>query len=93
MENGNNFNVKAGMEAQSGRFNIKVFGNQKGNTDTLQTNDNVNTTTYSLFSNFSFTMRKKWNYTASLSYNKSRLGFKRLSDETVPDQPFHLVMN
>lgn len=88
MENGNNFDVKAGIEAQSGRFNIKVFGNRNGNADTLQTNDDVNTTTYSLFSGVSFTIRKKWNYTASLSYNKSRLGFKRLSDETVRDQPF-----
>ncbi len=85
---GNSIDWQNGAELQSGNFNIKVLGNRKGNADTLQTNDDVQTTVYTIFSQIVFDMANKWSYSAGLSYNKSRIDFERLSDRPVVNQPF-----
>lgn len=87
-DNGNRLDWLAGSEVQAGKFNIKVFGNKAGNPDTVQTNDDVNTITYSVFSELSFSLCDNWYATASLSYNKTRVAFERLSDDPVLQQPF-----
>ncbi len=87
-ENSNRVGWLAGSEIQTGKFNIKVFGNKAGVPDTVQTNDNVNTTTYNVFSELSFSLRDSWYATASLSYNKTGVAFKRLSDDPPQGQPF-----
>ena len=86
--NGNRIDWQNGAELQSGNFNIKVLGNRKGVADTLQTNDDVQTTVYTIFSQLAFDMANKWSYSAGLSYNKSRISFERLSDLPVVNQPF-----
>ncbi len=87
-DNGNRIDWQNGAELQSGNFNIKVLGNRKGMADTLQTNDDVQTTVYNIFSQLVFDMANKWSYSAGLSYNKSRVAFERLSDNPVVNQPF-----
>lgn len=84
---GNSINWNTGVEAQSGHFNIRVNGNKSGVPDTLQTNDDVTTILYSIFTQAAFTTGFNWIYTASLSYNKSKIDFNRLSDEPPLNQP------
>ncbi|MGE9314595.1 TonB-dependent receptor plug domain-containing protein [Niabella sp. CJ426] len=86
--NGNRIDWQNGAELQSGNFNVKVLGNRNGTADTLQTNDDVQTTVYTIFSQLVFDMANKWSYSAGLSYNKSRIAFERLSDHPVLNQPF-----
>ncbi|MCH5717354.1 TonB-dependent receptor [Niabella hibiscisoli] len=87
-DNGNHIDWQNGAELQSGNFNIKVSGNKLGVADTLQTNDDVQTTVYSVFSQLVFATANKWSYSAGLSYNKNRIAFERLSDYPVLNQPF-----
>ncbi|MFT4094833.1 MAG: TonB-dependent receptor plug domain-containing protein [Niabella sp.] len=80
---------QSGGEIQTGRFNVKVFGNKEGNPDTLQTNDDVRTTLYTIFSQLNLTAKNsKWYGTIALSYNRNKIAFKRLSDTPVITQPF-----
>lgn len=85
---GNRINWENGAELQTGNFNIKVLGNRSGVADTLQTNDDVQTTVYTVFSQLMFDMANKWSYSAGLSYNRNRIAFERLSDRPVLQQPF-----
>lgn len=78
----------SGFEFQQGYFNIKVFNNKNGNADTVQTNDDVNTRLYSLFSQAIFSVSNKWFYTAGISFNKNQLNFSRLSSYPVSVQSF-----
>ena len=84
---GNAFDWSSGVEAQSGHFNIRVNGNKAGVPDTLQTNDDVTTVLYSLFTQASFAIQSDWTYTVGVSYNKSKIDFNRLSDEPPLNQP------
>ncbi|MCH5599426.1 TonB-dependent receptor [Niabella ginsengisoli] len=77
-----------GAEVQQGNFNIAVRGNRNGQPDTLQTNDDVNTLLYNLFTQATLSQSSKWFYTAGIGYNKSRLKFNRLSDTPGLQQPF-----
>ncbi len=86
--NGSSLDWQTGGELQSGLFNVKVFGNRAGVADSLQTNDDVNTVLYNVFSQAAFTTHTQWVFEAGLSYNKSRIAFKRLSDYPVFKQPF-----
>lgn len=88
MQQGHRIDWQSGAELQSGNFNIKVFSNRKGVADTLQTNDEVQTTVYTIFSQLVFDMAGRWSYSAGLSYNKSRIAFQRLTDSPVLNQPF-----
>ncbi|GAB3425476.1 TonB-dependent receptor [Niabella aquatica] len=87
LSGGHTINWNTGAEVQSGRFNIHVSGNKSGVPDTLQTNDNVSTVIYSLFTQASFTGWSDWVYTAGMSYNKSKIDFHRLSDVPALNQP------
>lgn len=69
----------AGGEFQQGYFNTQVAKNRNGNPDTLQTNDDINYTTYSLFVQGDINLNEKWIATAGLSLNKSKVSFRRLS--------------
>lgn len=88
LKNGDDVKGTIGLEIQGGNFNIRVTGNNKGVPDTIQTIDEVHTLAYSLFAQTTYTSRNKWIYTAGISYNKSRLGFTRLSDYPIVKQPF-----
>ncbi|HEY6504845.1 MAG TPA: TonB-dependent receptor [Chitinophagaceae bacterium] len=76
----------AGGEFQQGYFNTQVSKNRNGNPDTLQTNDDVNYTTYSIFLQADLNAHDKWLATAGMSINKSKVDFKRLSVYPVTSQ-------
>ncbi|HEY4155594.1 MAG TPA: TonB-dependent receptor, partial [Puia sp.] len=73
------FQLNAGGEAQKGFFKTEDFGNTGGSPDTVQTNDNINTWTYSLFAQADLEFARNWQVTAGASFNKSFIGIHRLS--------------
>ena len=69
----------AGGEAQKGFFQTQDYGNKNGSPDTLQTNDNINTWTYTFFAQADWYFAKGWQATAGVSYNEQFIGIKRIS--------------
>jgi iron complex outermembrane receptor protein len=80
------FQLVGGAEFQQGYFNTQVSKNKNGNPDTLQTNDDINYTTYSIFLQGDLNIHEKWIATAGMSINKSKVGFRRLSVYPVINQ-------
>lgn len=76
-----------GVEAQQGYSTIRVSNNKDGRPDTLQTDDDVTISTYSIFTQGMLSW-KRWNYTAGVSLNRSRLLFSRLNEYPVTEQVF-----
>lgn len=76
----------AGGEFQQGYFNTQVAKNRNGNPDTLQTNDDINYTTYSVFVQGDLDIDSEWLATVGVSLNKSKVGFRRLSVYPVVSQ-------
>jgi len=68
-----------GAEAQKGFFTTQDYGNNNGSPDTLQTNDNINTWTYTIFAQADLTFGKGWQASAGLSYNEAFIGIRRVS--------------
>jgi iron complex outermembrane receptor protein len=69
----------AGSEAQKGFFNTKTFVNKNGNPDSLLTDDDINTWTWSVFAQADWQLPHDWNITAGLSVNRFFTGITRLS--------------
>lgn len=76
----------AGAEIQQAYYNTQVSKNKAGNPDTLQTNDDINLTAYSVFTQVDLEFGKGWIITAGTSLNKSSLSIKRLNIYPVSDQ-------
>lgn len=89
--NGNRLDCYAGADLQLGNFQIKVNSNKKGIPDTLQSNDDVNAMTYSVFTQLVFSTSQRWTYTTSVSCNKSKTGVRRLNDNPMQKQPFSFI--
>jgi iron complex outermembrane receptor protein len=68
-----------GGEAQKGFFTTQDYGNNNGSPDTLQTNDNINTWTYTFFAQADLFFGKGWQVSAGLSYNDVFIGIDRIS--------------
>ncbi len=68
-----------GGEAQKGFFQTQDYGNNNGSPDTLQTNDNINTWTYTFFAQADLFFGKGWQVSAGLSYNDAFIGIRRIS--------------
>ena len=68
-----------GGEAQKGFFQTQDYGNKNGSPDTLQTNDNINSWTYTLFAQADVFLGKGWQATAGISYNEAFIGIQRIS--------------
>ncbi len=68
-----------GGEAQKGFFQTQDYGNTNGAPDTLQTNDNINTWTYTFFAQADLFFGKGWQASAGLSYNDAFVGIDRIS--------------
>jgi iron complex outermembrane receptor protein len=68
-----------GAEAQKGFFQTQDYGNNNGSPDTLQTNDNINTWTYTIFAQADVFFGNGWQASAGVSYNESFIGIKRIS--------------
>jgi iron complex outermembrane receptor protein len=69
----------AGGEYQKGDFNIRVFRNNKGNPDSLQTDDEVHNRQAALFAQAEFLFHQGWIVTAGMSLNHTKMRFTRLS--------------
>jgi iron complex outermembrane receptor protein len=76
----------AGGELQEGFFNTQVAKNKNGNPDTLQTNDDIRYSTYSIFTQGDITIKNNWIITAGASINKSKVDFTRLNKYPVFQQ-------
>jgi len=68
-----------GGEAQKGFFQTQDYGNNNGAPDTLQTNDNINAWTYTLFAQADLFFGKGWQASAGLSFNEAHIGINRIS--------------
>ncbi len=78
----NNFlQIVFGAEAQEGYFNTKDFGNVNGHPDTLQVNDNIRNSIYSLFVQADLKLANNWNITAGASSTQS---FIRITPLSIP---------
>ena len=73
----------AGAELQKGFFNNQVSKNKNGNPDTLQTNDDIQYSTYSIFLQADISIKNDWIITAGASINKSKVDFIRLNKYPV----------
>ena len=69
----NNCQLIAGSEFQQGYFNTQVSKNKNGNPDTLQTNDDINYTTYNFFVQGDINIKKSWFINAGVSLNKTKV--------------------
>lgn len=86
---GNNtfWKFSAGGELQRGFFNTKVYQNRQGNSDTLQTDDDIQYTTYSAFVQGDLNVKDRFFITAGTSLNNTKVQFTRLSSYPVRVQP------
>jgi iron complex outermembrane recepter protein len=75
----NNLHITFGGEGQKGFFQTQDYGNTNGAPDTLQTNDNINTWTYTIFAQADLFFGKGWQVSAGLSYNDAFVGIDRIS--------------
>lgn len=82
----NKWQLVAGSEFQQGRFNTQVAKNRNGNPDTLQTNDDIDYTTLSVFVQGDLQLPGQWFLTGGISLNKSTAAITRLSRYPVFSQ-------
>lgn len=75
-----------GGEAQRGFFSVKTFGNRRGVLDTLQTDEEITYTPWSLFAQLETALGRDWTVTGGLSYNGLTLGYTRLYRRAAPPQ-------
>jgi iron complex outermembrane recepter protein len=68
-----------GGEFQYGYNNTRVFGNRLGQVDTLQTDDEIRTTSYNLFAQIELDLPKQFYLTLGGSYNQLIYNYLRLS--------------
>lgn len=80
---GTEWKLVAGGELQHGFFNTQVFSNRQGNPDTLQTNDDIDYDTYSIFVQGDISINDSWFITAGTSLNQSKVKFTRLSNRPI----------
>ncbi len=86
IEDKSNFQLVGGSEFQQGYFNTQVSKNKNGNPDTLQTNDDINYTTYNFFVQGDISIKESWFFNAGISLNKTKVEFSRLSRYPVLQQ-------
>ncbi len=82
----NIFQLVGGSEFQEGHFNTQVSKNKNGNPDTLQTNDDIDYTTYNFFLQGDANIKDKWFINTGLSLNKTKVVFTRLNKYPVTKQ-------
>ena len=82
-KNKTNIQIVAGAELQTGFFNTQVSKNKNGNPDTLQTNDDIQYTTYNIFAQGDISINNDLIITVGASINKSKVEFKRLNKYPV----------
>lgn len=81
-----NFQLVAGGEFQQAYFNTLVSKNRNGNPDTMQTNDDINYTAYSIFTQADYYVADSWQFSAGISLNKTKVQFARVNRYPVLKQ-------
>ncbi|HTH31126.1 MAG TPA: TonB-dependent receptor, partial [Lacibacter sp.] len=69
----------AGAELQRGWYNIRVYKNINGKSDSLQTEDEVNPFLWSVFAQVDWKLPNDWIITAGASSNQNRIEITRLN--------------
>lgn len=85
-EEKSNLQIITGSEFQQGFFNTQVSKNNNGHPDTLQTNDDIDYTTYSIFIQGDIAFNESWFINTGISLNKTKVQFSRLSRYPVLNQ-------
>jgi iron complex outermembrane recepter protein len=73
----------AGTEIQQGFFNTRVSGNVNGKPDTLQTDDDIRYSVYTVFSQADVSINERLFINAGISLNSSKVRFTRLNELPV----------
>ena len=85
-ETENSFQLVGGSEFQQGYFNTQVSKNKNGNPDSLQTNDDINYSSYNFFIQGDISIKENWFINAGISLNKTKVNFTRLNSYPVLKQ-------
>lgn len=72
--------IVLGGEMQKGFSNIKVYRNNQGVSDSLQSDDEVNNLQYFVFSQVELELQSGWIFTLGASLNRSSIEFSRVSN-------------
>ncbi len=75
-----------GGELQKGFFNVRTYANADGKPGASLTNDDVNNSVWSIFSQADLRLKNDLNIAAGLSINKSSIRIHRLSVPSLPVQ-------
>ena len=76
-----------GAELQRGYTTSRIYKNNNGSPDSLQTDDEVNVNSFFVFSQLSY-IYKGWTATAGLSLNRSKMEFARVSNVRSTPQTY-----
>lgn len=71
--------IVAGAELQTGWYNIRVYRNRSGVSDSLQTEDEVNTNIWSAFVQTDYQPNDQWTITLGASINQNKIKITRLN--------------
>jgi iron complex outermembrane recepter protein len=77
--NNSRLNFVFGGEIQKGFSNIKVYRNNQGVSDSLQTDDEIDNLQYFVFAQTELELKSGWIFTVGASLNKSVIKFSRVS--------------
>jgi len=77
--NSGKLKVIAGAELQRGWYNIRVYKNKNGVSDSLQTEDEVNPFTWNVFTQADLELQHGWIFTAGASLNQNKIEITRLN--------------
>jgi iron complex outermembrane recepter protein len=71
--------IVAGAEMQTGWYNIRVYRNRNGVSDSLQTEDEINTSLWSAFVQTDYKPSDDWTFTIGASINRNKIEITRLN--------------
>jgi iron complex outermembrane receptor protein len=71
--------ILTGTELQTGWYNIRVYRNRNGVSDSLQTEDEVNTNLWSAFVQTDYKPTDEWMFTFGASINQNKIKITRLN--------------
>jgi iron complex outermembrane recepter protein len=71
--------IVAGGELQTGWYNIRVYRNRNGVSDSLQTEDELNTSLWSAFTQIDYKPTDDWTFTIGASINQNKIKITRLT--------------
>lgn len=79
-------NVVTGVEFQQGISSVRIYSNEDGKPDTLQTDDEINNRVFFAFAQATLELPTDWFITAGASLNSQNLNITRLSTSPVAEQ-------